>query len=103
MLERFQMVTPEKIEFINSLMKKSGRTRDLFAFLEANHCVNNDFTQRFFQLPTNLHAQNLIAKLDELHNEGKLSLVSYEWTILPEQKLSLLLVASTDSIEITVE
>jgi hypothetical protein len=103
MLERFQMVTPEKIEFVNSLMKKSGRTRELFSFLEANHCVNNDFVQRFFQLPTNLHAQNIISKLDELHKDGKLSLVSYDWTILPQQRLSLLLVASTDSIEITVE
>ena len=97
------MVTPEKIEFVNSLMRKSGRIRDLFAFLEANHCINNDFTQRFFQVPSNLYAQNLITKLDDLHKEGKLSLVSYEWTILPQQKLGLLLVALSDSIEITAE
>lgn len=96
-------MTPEKIEFINQLMKRSGRSKELFLFLERNFCVNNDYTQRFFQTPVNLQSSHLIQKLAELEKEGKLGLVSYDWTILPKEKLSLTLVAPTESIEISVE
>lgn len=95
-------MTPDKINFINTLFKRTGQAREVFAFLERNFCVNNDYTQRFFQEHPSQQAAIFINKLDELQKNNKLQLVHYEWSILPNEKLLLQLVADSEIINIQI-
>lgn len=88
-----------KIEFMNRLFETAKCKFDLLSYLKNEKLISDDKMQRMLNEHHTQHVSLIISLLNELSSEDKLQLVSYEWTILPNEMLKLSLVSQNSNKE----
>jgi hypothetical protein len=89
----------KKIDFLNRLFELNKCKLDILSFLKDEKLITDDRVQRLLNENHIQHASLIINMLEELAATDKLQLLSYEWQVLPNEKLSLMLVTEHTSKE----
>lgn len=83
-----------KIDFLTRLFEVLQCRVDILQFLKDEKLINDDAMQTILHDQHQTHSTKIAMLLEELLKEEKLQLVSYEWSILPKELLSLTIVAT---------
>lgn len=95
------IVMLQEIKFLESLFKKTSARTDILDFLVEDKLITIAFKQEFLNEHSSMHPTRLASLLKEFKDSEKLILVSYEWRLLPEEFMSLILVSPTAKREFT--
>jgi hypothetical protein len=89
--------TRREIECLDRMMQLHGSLDELLAFLQAESLMTADDI-RVFKLNAE-QPKTLQKKLSLMSLEGKLQLLEYEWTLLPVERIKILIVTNRNSKE----
>jgi hypothetical protein len=80
----------DKVEFLDRLLKLSFCYEDLIAFLYTEKVVSDFDLSTLKNKPD--RSKLLVAILEEAKNKEKLLLLSYDWIVLPVERLKLTII-----------
>ncbi len=90
-----------KISCLNQLFRLTGCKSGLLTFLVDNKLISDASMKMILMEDHNYHAPQICTLLDQLQKDEKIQMVSYEWTLLPEEKIVLTVVGLKDKYEVS--
>lgn len=91
----------KKIEFLDRLFAVLNCRFEILQFLKDENVISDDIMQNLLNEHHGTHSSRIASLLHELQVGEQLSLVDYEWSILPSELLKLTIVAPTAKREFT--
>lgn len=80
----------DKVEFLDRLLKLSFCYEDLIAFLHTEKVISDFDLSTLKNKPD--RSKLIVALLEEAKNKEKLLLLSYDWIVLPVERLKLTII-----------
>jgi hypothetical protein len=89
----------KNIDFLNRLFTLQHSKVEILQHLKDEFLITDDVMQGILSAHHTQHATKIAFLLKDLEANGVLSLLSYEWTILPQELLKLTLVSKQSKKE----
>ena len=88
-----------KVKFINKMFDTLHCRLAILEFLKEEKLITGDVIETMSHQHHSAHAINMVRILSQLEADDKLQLVSYEWVILPFEKMKLILISNSNRKE----
>jgi len=89
----------KKIEFLDRMFDRLKNRVEILEFLKLSRLINDDTMQSILHGNHKTHSTAIATLLNSLVSEEKVQLISYDWTILPNEVMKLTIVTDADKKE----